>query len=247
MKKAFILAAALAAAFSGSAAAFHPLVTDDTVMMGLDGRQIRSGILYSVSRQGPDRYSTGAFTELSYGLFSGVDVMITVPWQGWSSHGIAKSGLGDVLVETKFPAGRRSGWNFALKPGFSLPAGNEAQSLGAGKGGVWTYLVGDRKDGPRRYYFNAGYRFNNNSVDMEKHLFKASAAGALELLPKTTLSAELSLETSPVKESVSHPAYSLLGFTWSPYSTLDLDAGARLGLTRAADDFGLLASLTLRL
>lgn len=245
MKK--ILAALLLVAACGPAAAFHPLLTEDLCFLGLDGRQIELGLDHSAEKSGPDRYATAASAELSYGLFERFDVLITVPWQGWSSHGLSESGLGDVLVEGKFPLAQKGGWGFAVKSGFSLPAGDEAASLGAGKGGVWAYGIAGRTDGPRQYYFNAGYQFRNNSLDEEKHILRASAAGALEVLPETLVSAELSLETAADKESLSHPAYSLLGVTWTPYPTLDLSAGLRLGLTRAAADVSFLGGLTLRI
>lgn len=229
------------------AAAFHPLITEDVCFLGSDGRQIELGLDHAVEKSGPDRYATAASAELSYGLFDRFDVLVTVPWQGWSSQGLSKSGLGDVLVEAKFPAVRKAAWDFAVKTGFSLPAGDEADSLGAGKGGVWAYGIAGRTDGPRQYYFNAGYMFRNNSLDEQKHILKASAAGALEVLPKTIVSAELSLETAADNDSLSHPAYSLLGLTWTPYPTLDPSAGLRAGLTRAAADISFLGGLTLKL
>jgi len=245
MKK--ILSALFILAACVPAEAFHPLLTEDLCFLGRDGRQIELGLDHSVEKSGPDRYATAASAELSYGLFDRFDVLVTVPWQGWSSHGISESGLGDVLVEAKFPVPGKGAGAFAVKSGFSLPAGDEADSLGAGKGGVWAYAIAGRTDGPRQYYFNAGYMFRNNSLGEQKHILRASAAGALEALPKTIVSAELSLETAAAKDSLSHPAYSLLGLTWTPYPTLDLSAGLRLGLTRAAADVSFLGGLTLRI
>ncbi|MCM2267585.1 MAG: transporter [Elusimicrobiales bacterium] len=242
-----LLAALILAVCGGNVSAFHPLIGEDTGFLGKDVRQLEAGLEYSAAKEGPDTYATGAAAELSYGLFEDFDVLITVPWQGWRSHGISESGLGDVLLEVKFPVDRRAGWTFALKPGFSLPAGDEAKSLGAGKGGAWLYGIAGRAAGPWQYYLNAGYMLNRNSFDEEENILKASASAAYEFLPKVLATGELAAETNPDKEAASHPVYSVLGLVWSPYPTLDLDLGVRLGLTRPADDLGLLAGFTLRL
>ena len=76
---------------------------------------------------------------------------------------------------------------------------------------------------------------------------QASAAALYELMPKVLVSADLAIETNPDKASVSHPVSSVFGLIWSPYPSLDLDAGFKLGLTKPADDVGLLLGFTLRL
>ncbi|MGD9643222.1 MAG: hypothetical protein AB7V08_10830 [Elusimicrobiales bacterium] len=243
----FITTALILSVFSAPAAAMHPLISEDTGFLGRDVRQVELGLDHSVERQGPDTYSTTGSAEISYGLFDRVDLLLSAPWQGWTSHGLSRSGVGDVSLEAKFGAGRAAGWDLALKPGFSLPAGDEGRSLGAGKGGVWLYGVAGRTDGPRQYYLNTGFLLNRNSVGEEEHILKASAAGLLEVFPKVMISAELAAETNTDPSSVSHPVTSVFGLIWSPYPALDLDAGVSLGLTRPAPDLGLLLGLTLRL
>lgn len=242
-----MIAALLLCVCGGTASAFHPLISEDTAFLGRDVRQIELGLDHSVERHGADTYSTTGSALISYGLFDKVDLMLSAPWQGWNSHGLSESGIGDVSLEVKFGAGRAAGWDLALKPGLSLPAGNERRSLGAGKGGVWLYGVAGRTDGPRQYYLNAGFLLNRNSRREEEHIFKASAAAALEVMPKVMVSAELAAETNTDASSVSHPVSSVFGLIWSPYPTLDLDAGVSLGLTRPATDLGLLLGITLRL
>jgi hypothetical protein len=239
--------ALLLSVLSAPAAAFHPLIGEDTGFLGKDVRQVELGLDHSVERQGADTYSTTGSAQISYGLFDNVDLLLSAPWQGWTSHGLNGSGVGDVSLEAKFGAGSAAGWDLALKPGFSLPAGDEGRSLGAGKGGVWLYGVAGRTAGPLQYYLNAGFLLNRNSVGEEEHIAKASAAGLLEVLPKILISAELAVETNTDSSSVSHPVSSVFGLIWSPYPTLDLDAGVSLGLTRPAPDLGLLLGITLRL
>lgn len=240
-------AAVLAVAFfSAPALAFTHLAGEDTIFLGKDGRQLEGWLDYSVSKEGPDRYTTGAAGKLTYGFWHKLDLMVTIPWRGWNSRGISESGLGDALIEAKFQAAQKSDWVLALRPGFSLPAGDEAKSLGAGKGGVWIYGIAGRTAGPWQFYLNGGYMHNRNTVNEEKNLLKASAAALLKVHPKLLATAELAAATNTDKNSSSYPVTSVLGLVWSPSLTLDLDAGFRLGLTRAAPDFGLVAGLTLR-
>lgn len=245
MKKSLLFTAAMLLA--ATASAFHPMSTEDTALLGKDVRQIEAGLEHTVERDGADTYSTSASATLSYGLFRNLDVMVTVPWEGWSSHGISESGLGDVSIEGKFGAGKRSGWDLVLKPGFSLPAGNENRSLGAGKGGVWVYGVAGREAGPGEIFLNAGFMLNRNSFDEEENIFKFSAMGVAGVLPNLSAAVEFAAETNSDREASDHPLSTLVGVIWSPYPTLDLDFGARFGLNRAADDLSLLAGLTLRL
>lgn len=243
----FLTTTLMLSILSAPATAFHPLIGEDTAFLGRDVRQVELGLDHSVERQGADTYSTTGSAEISYGLFDRVDLLLSAPWQGWTSHGLSRSGVGDVSLEAKFGAGSAAGWDLALKPGFSLPAGDEGRSLGAGKGGVWLYGVAGRTDGPLQYYLNAGFLLNRNSVGEEEHISKASAAAVFEVLPKVMISAKVSAETSSDPGSVSHPVSSVLGLIWTPHPTLDLAAGVVAGLTRPAPDLGLLLGVTLRL
>lgn len=246
MKLYFLAAAAAVAFFPAQAPAFTHLAGEDTVFLGKEGRQLEGWLDYSVSKEGPDRYSTGASAKLSYGFLDNVDLMATVPWRGWNSRGISESGLGDARIEAKFRTARKSDWTLALQPGFSLPAGNEAKSLGAGKGGVWLYGLAGTARGPWEFYLSAGFLLNRNSINEEKNILKASAAAVRELLPGLRATAQLAADTGALKEPPSYPATSIFGLVWSPYPSLDLDAGLKLGLTRAAENFALAAGITLR-
>ncbi|MDT8285663.1 MAG: transporter [Elusimicrobiales bacterium] len=226
--------------------AFHPMTTEDTVFIGRDVKQAEIGFDHTEDTDAADYFSNTLSATFSYGLWDKLEILISAPWQGWNSAGLSESGLGDVALETKFWVAERRGWDLALKPGFSLPAGNDAAGLGAGKGQVWLYCIAGRAEGPRQYYLNAGYRYNRNSVNEETDIFSASAMGAVELLPKTLLAAELAVETNTDKSAASPPVSSLLGLVWSPNPSLDLDAGVRYGLNDAAEELSLILGATVR-
>ncbi|MDD5209361.1 MAG: transporter [Elusimicrobiales bacterium] len=247
MKISFAAAVLAVLYFSAPAAAFTHLAGEDTRFLGRDEKQMEGWVDYSVSREGPDRYNTSASAKLTYGLWENLDLMVTVPWHGWNSHGISESGLGDALLEAKFQVAKKQDWALALKPGFSLPAGDEAKSLGAGKGGVWIYGIAGKSLGPWQLYLNAGFVLNRNSLDEKINILKASVAALLKVHPKLLAAAGVDASTNKDKSSSSNPITSVFGLVWSPYPTLDLDAGLRLGLTRAAISEGLVAGLTLRI
>ncbi|HBE89313.1 MAG TPA: hypothetical protein DDW67_09275 [Elusimicrobia bacterium] len=226
--------------------AFYPFVTENTNFLGRDVIQAEVGFDHTEDTTAADYFSNTLSATFSYGLWDKLDILLSAPWQGWNSGGVSESGLGDVAMEAKFWVAERRGWDLALKPGFSLPAGNDAAGLGAGKGQVWVYGIAGRAEGPRQYYLNAGYKYNKNSINEETNVFSASALTAVEVLPRTVLAAELAVETNTDKGSASHPVTSLFGIVWSPDPSLDLDAGVRLGLNGGADDLGLLVGATMR-
>lgn len=246
MKK-LILFALVSASLCGRAAACHPLISEDTHFLGTDVRQAEIGFEHVENTHTADVFSNALTAQFTYGFMEDIDLLISAPWQGWSSKGLSESGLGDVAMEAKFAAGRAGAWTIAMKPGMSLPAGDEARSLGAGRGGFWFYTVAGRTAGPWQFNLNGGYLYNRNSVDEEKNILKGSAAAMLEVLPKTLLSAELAVESSKNKASSTHPVHSVFGVVWSPYDYLTLDAGVRVGLNPAADHVALLAGFTLRI
>ncbi len=207
---------------------------------------MEAGLEHAVSNEGPDVYSNIAAAEFSYGAAEKMDLLLTVPWQAWSSAGISESGVGDLGLDVKFQLAERAGWIFALKPGLTIASGDEEKGLGSGKSAYGVYLVAGRTAGSWQYYLNAGYLLNKNKGGEKEDILKASAAAAYEVLPRTLLTADLAAETNADASAASHPLSSVFGVVWSPAETLDLDAGVRVGLNDAADDLGLLAGATFR-
>lgn len=233
--------------FSAPAAySFQPMTTEDTAFLGRDVKQAEVSFDHTEDTDATDYFSNTVSATFSYGLWDKLEISISAPWQGWNSAGFSESGLGDVDLEVKFWTATRRGWDLALKPGFSLPAGNDAKGLGAGEDQVWVYGIAGRTEGPAQYYLNAGYRYNKNSISEEKNIFSAAAMGAVELLPKTLLAAELTVETNTDRSAASHPVSAMLGGVWSPVPSLDLDAGVRMGLNDAAEELSLVMGATIR-
>jgi hypothetical protein len=76
----------------------------------------------------------------SVGLTDGMDLVFGVPYQWLKVEEDAtttqrENGLSDVSLEVKWRFFEKDGWGLALKPGITLPAGNEGKGFGAGKVG----------------------------------------------------------------------------------------------------------------
>lgn len=245
MRKALIMAMGLGL-LGGPAAAFHPLFTEDTGFLGKNGRQIEIGLEHAVSSEGNDLFANSLGTELSYGITDKADILVSIPWSSWTSAGVSENGLGDLAIESKFSVAERWGWTFALKPGFSVSSGDDKKGLGAGKSGFWTYVIAGKTSGPWQCYINAGYLLNKNFAEEKVDILKGAMAAAYDMGPETLISLDLTAETNPDSADDNPPLTSILGLVWSPYDTLDLDAGVKVGLNETADDLGLLAGVTFR-
>jgi len=235
-----------AALFCGRAAAMHPLISEDAGFLGKGGRQVETGFEYSAASEGADSYSRSVAAEFSYGLGGSADLLFTVPWSGWSAAGESESGLADLALEAKFRIAEKGGWIFALKPGLSVPSGDRTRGLGSGKSAFWAYVIAGRSAGPWQFYFNAGSFLDKEHGGNEDLIFKGSAAAALEVAPKTLVTADLTTETASDPASGEHPLAAIFGLVHSPAANLDLDAGVKLGLSDTADGLGLLAGVTFR-
>ena len=104
MQKAILSLAALVLV-CGEARAMHPLISEDAGFLGKGGRQVETGFEYSVSKEGADIYPNSPAAEISCGLSDKTDLLLTVPWRGWSSSGEAERGLGDLAGFALFACG----------------------------------------------------------------------------------------------------------------------------------------------
>lgn len=245
MKGTFIFSL-LMSALAVSVRAMHPLITEDAGFLGRGTWQMETAFEHASPRAGGDDFSRALGVELAYGVTDSADLLLGLPWQMIDSGGVRESGHGDMSAELKFRAAEAAGWTLAFKPGFSLATGDEERGLGAGRAGYWLNLVLSRSAGALQYHFNAGWLRNANSSGERENIWKASAAAAVEVLPRTLAALDLAVETGADPAAEEHPASAVLGLVWSPLVWLDLDAGLKLGLNGAADDLGLLGGVALR-
>jgi hypothetical protein len=249
------------------------LISDDTGTQGKGKSQLELFGEYSHDKEhGVKEEVTEASATFTFGLTDHLDLVVSLPWQhirtddnGWVTK---DDGISDLTIEAKWRFLEKENWSFALKPGISLPTGNEDDCLGTGKTGysllfITTYNAGEEKFAPEGrkpeseeekaahpvewvVHFNAGYTRNENSVGERKDLWFVSAAGLLEFMEDYFLVADIGTETNTDCKSATHPAYFLAGFIYSFHEIIDIGLGVKLGLNNEEADYALRGGLTFR-
>ena len=124
----------------GVAAAYQPLITDDTGTQGVAGHQLEFALdATRVKQAGNDERARGASLTYTYGVTESLDFFAGVPYSdvrrdapASGAHGFGSATLG---AKWRFYDNEASGTSIALKPELRLPvsARDEAQGLGVGK------------------------------------------------------------------------------------------------------------------
>jgi hypothetical protein len=228
----FCLAAAL------DAHAAHPLITEDTGTQGAGRYQLE------VSAEEREERATRRDIEvvtgvLSYGIGETADVQAGVPW-----YRSGPDGVGDASLDLKWRFFERSAWSLALKPGITLPTGDERDGRGTGKLTWGSLLVVSYAPGAIAVHAHAGYRRNENKLG-ERETLRQLAAAATYRVGDVRFVGELTRETNPVPGGGT-VRYTTLGAIWSMTRDVDLDIGWRNGNGSAPVEEALLLGATVR-
>lgn len=231
------IATALAICAAGAQAA-HPLITEDTGTQGIGRQQLE------VSREDSKLGATGQRDEvyagvLSHGVSDAADLQLGLPWFRSSPDG-----LGDVSLDLKWRFFNRDALSIALKPGITLPTGNEANGHGTGKTTWGSLLIVSYAPGAIELHAHAGYRRNDNKLG-ERESLRQLAAAATYGVGDVRFVGELTRETNPIPGGRT-VRYSTVGMIWSPTRDLDLDVGYRQGNGGAPIDDALLLGVAVR-
>ncbi|UWX57161.1 transporter [Chlorobaculum sp. MV4-Y] len=240
-----------------------PLETDDTGTQGAGKFQIEAGMEYARDRESADGVSMREkgwelATTLSYGLSDTIDLVAGVPlsWSKVWENGVAvadENGIGDLSLQLKWrffeSADQRT--SLALKPGISLPTGDEAKGLGNGRVCGDVTLIATHTLEHGALHLNLGYEYNDYAIDEDravnrKSVWRASLAGEVEVAERLMAVADIGVETNEERDADNHPAYLLGGLIYSVSKDVDLDFGVRGGLNDAETDTAWLAGITMR-
>jgi hypothetical protein len=181
---------------------------------------------------------------------------VGVPWS-WSrvkEDGVLtgdENGIGDLSLELKWRFLEYKGFSLAIKPGMTLPVGNENRGLGNGKISYGMTMVASQKIEPLTLHFNAAYKHNDFKLDADKDanrsdIWHASLAGTWEVAKDLQLVANVGMESNGDSSSRTWPAFVLGGLIYSVTENLDLDIGVKRGLNDPEADLSLLAGITFR-
>ncbi|MFZ5998172.1 MAG: transporter [Nitrospirota bacterium] len=251
------MAVALAMVLSTTAVTYaaHPLITDDTGTQGKGKFQVEVNSEFGYDKEKEEGVTTKeriseVSTILSYGVVDNVDVVLGVPYQ-WirtKEDGATTSvdGISDVSLEVKWRFYEKDGLGFALKPGVTLPTGDDEDGLGAGRATYSLFFISTKELEPWAFHVNLGYIRNENKVDDRKDVWHASIASELEVIKNLRAVANVGIERNTDRTSNNHPAFILGGVIYSINENLDIDFGIKGALNKAETDYTFLAGLAWR-
>jgi hypothetical protein len=179
-----------------------------------------------------------------------VDIVLGIPYQHIrlkeDGQKNTEDGLLDISLELKWCFYEKDGLSFALKPGITLPTGDDERGLGAGKVTYSAFFITTKEIEPWAFHLNLGYIRNENRADERKDLWHASLAGSVEAIKDLSLVANVGIERNTDRNVNTHPAFILGGVIYSLSENLDIDFGLKAGLNKPETDYAVLAGLAWR-
>jgi hypothetical protein len=227
--------------------ASHPLITEDTGVLGsgvwqleLHGEQARD------SENGVTSRALDASAVLSYGVSAQADLQVELPYLREEAGTQTVKGRGDATVSLKWRFFEREGLSLVLKPDLLLPTGRDELGLGAGRSRWALNAVAGYAFGRMELLAHAAYLDNRNTLGERESLRHASIAALFSATDKLKLALDLGRDTNPDPASGSSLREMVLGLLYAPSEEVDLGLGVKWGLSDAADDRALLAGVKLR-
>ena len=133
-----------------------------------------------------------------------------------------------------------------MKPGISIPTGNDEKGLGAGQLGGHLFLIASQELGSWAFHGNLGYIRNENKVDERKDIWHASFAATWEVVKNLKLVADIGIERNPDDDAKDDPAFLIGGIIYSVKENFDVDFGVKVRPDQFRDGFFSLAGITFR-
>ncbi len=243
--------------------AAHPLITDDTGTQGKGKFQVEVNSEFNFDREKKEGVKTKersgeVATILSYGILDNVDVVLGIPFQWFSvreeheeTTKYRESGISDLSLEVKWRFFEKEGFSFALKPGLTLPTGNEKKGLGNGRPSYGLAFITTKELGPWAFHFNLGYTRNEYKLREDKEanrkdIWHVSLASEVEVIKNLRLVSNIGMERNPEKGSNRPPAFVLGGFIYSISEKIDIDLGVKAGLNKPETDWTILSGIAFR-
>ncbi len=238
----------------GAAFAAHPLITDDTGTQGAGKSQVEINGEYGHEEEDElTEEVTELATTLSYGINESTDIVLGIPYQYVrtkdSEETVDEDGISDMSIETKWRFYEKDGLSFALKPGITLPAGDEEKGLGNGRASYGLVFITTKEAAPLTFHFNLGYTHNEYKLEADdeanrKNIWHVSLASEMQVVENLTAVANIGKERNSDKESNTNPAFILGGLIYSVSENFDIDFGVKGGLNKTETDYTILAGMT---
>jgi hypothetical protein len=239
----------------GKTYAAHPLITDDAGTQGRGKFQLELNGEYSREREREagvrvKERSAELGGIFSWGLTDSIDAVFGLPYCQYkvkeNGTSIDESGLSDISLEVKWRFYEEEFLSLALKPGVTLPSGDDEKGLGAGRLTYGLFFIATKEIDSFVFHLNLGYTRNENTVDEREDLWHASLAGEIEVVKNLKFVANAGMERNPDRRSDTHPAFILGGVIYSLSENCDIDFGVKGGLNKPETDFSMLFGIALR-
>lgn len=245
-------------ALKGTTYAAHPLITDDTGTQGKGKYQFEFIGEYGHDSENGVTTNTLVFPTvpiLSYGMADTVDLVLGISYQRIETKQddvtTTEEGISDASVQLKWRFYEKDGLSFAVKPGVTLPTGDENKGLGNGKASYSMFFIATKELQPCAFHLNIGYILNEFNLRADddsnrKDIWHASLASEVKVLKDLKAVANIGVERNPDKTSNTNPAFLLGGLIYSITENVDVDFGVKGGLTNPETDISYLAGITWR-
>lgn len=231
-----LLPLCLAVALDAQAA--HPLITEDTGTQGA-GRYQLEVFAEELEERGTRRDIEVWTGVLSYGVGETADVQVGIP-----VYRDGPDGVGDASLGLKWRFLERNAWSLALKPGITVPTGDERDGRGTGKVTWGSLIIVSYAPGAIAVHAHAGFWRNENKLG-ERESLRQLAAAATYRIGDVRFVGEFARENNPAPGGRT-VRYSTVGAIWSMTRDVDLDIGWRNGNGSAPIDEALLIGATVR-
>ncbi len=251
----FVAAAVLtgcASLWSASLFAAHPLITEDTGTQGRGNFQLELTTEHAYEEEDGVRDTTVRTSAvLTYGILDNLDVLFTLPHRRISSEAAdgsrtVEQGRADIGLDIKWRFYEQDNLSFALKPGLTMPTGDETKNLGTGKSTRSLYFITSYDAAPWEYHLSLGHIWNRNTLDQHESQRHLSVAAGRKLGENLKLVADYGIDSPTSKTTNLDTEFFVLGTIWNLRKNLDVDFGAKWGLTPPETDFTWLAGVTFR-
>ena len=239
--------------------AAHPFISDDAGTQGAGTWQLELMAQRNRSSRtadagaGPTQQNSRATLfnpVLTYGLRDTLDVALGLNYANINvtENGVVTedaSGKSDTTLEMKWRFYERDAFSLALKPGITLPTGDEQRGLGTGKASWGVNFIADYDAEPWVWianvaYVKARFKLPQDQADMRSDLWRVSTGAEYVVRKEFRLVGELGVRTNEARNDPyfpgHHAQYAMLGFIYSPTEKMDFDFGLRKGLNRAETD-----------
>lgn len=231
--------------------AAHPLITDDAGTIGAGKTQLEINGEYGHEKEdGVTTKTTQGAASLSYGLSGSMDLIVGLPYQHIRTTDdttiMTENGFSDTSIEVKWRVYEHDDLGLAIKPGLTLPTGDDEAGLGAGKASYRLFSIISKEMNPWAFHLNLGYIRNENTLDEKKDIWHASIASTFAVTDNLKAVANLGVESNSDELADTDPAFFLAGLIYALSEEFDLDCGIKYGLNGAETDYTALAGITWR-